>query len=293
MKLSLIFGGYDESHEVLQQAAKHKWPHTGQIIFNDYIVMKANIIITSMVCLAAAAVVVGCGNQKKKAEAEKAAEQARLDSLKQVEMIEKQKAAGDLMSRLPEEPVFDIVTSLGTIKVKLYSKTPKHRANFEKLALTGFYDSLLFHRVINGFMIQGGDPYTRDTIMADKYGQGGPGYTIPAEFVPEYKHLKGALAAARRGDAANPAKESSGSQFYIVQDESTCAQLDGEYTVFGQTVDGFNVIDKIAAVQTNRRDRPVTDVRIISIKVDPESMPADPAPAADSTATSTDTTAKK
>ena len=129
--------------------------------------------------------------------------------------------------------------------------------------------------------------------MADKYGQGGPGYTIPAEFVPEYKHLKGALAAARRGDAANPAKESSGSQFYIVQDESTCAQLDGEYTVFGQTVDGFNVIDKIAAVQTNRRDRPVTDVRIISIKVDPESMPADPAPATDSTATSTDTTAKK
>ena len=151
--------------------------------------MKANIIITSMVCLAAAAVAVGCGNQKKKAEAEKAAEQARLDSLKQVEMIEKQKAAGDLMSRLPEEPVFDIVTSLGTIKVKLYSKTPKHRANFEKLALTGFYDSLLFHRVINGFMIQGGDPYTRDTTMADKYGQGGPGYTIPAEFVPEYKHL--------------------------------------------------------------------------------------------------------
>lgn len=177
--------------------------------------------------------------------------------------------------------------------MKLYSKTPKHRANFEKLALTGFYDSLLFHRVINGFMIQGGDPYTRDTTMADKYGQGGPGYTIPAEFVPEYKHLKGALAAARRGDAANPAKESSGSQFYIVQDESTCAQLDGEYTVFGQTVDGFNVIDKIAAVQTNRRDRPVTDVRIISIKVDPESMPADPAPAADSTATSTDTTAEK
>ncbi len=255
--------------------------------------MKSNIIFKSMVCFAAAAVAVGCGNQKKKAEAEKAAEQARLDSLKQVEMIEKQKAAGDLMSRLPEEPVFDIVTSLGTIKVKLYSKTPKHRANFEKLALTGFYDSLLFHRVINGFMIQGGDPYTRDTTMADKYGQGGPGYTIPAEFVPEYKHLKGALAAARRGDAANPAKESSGSQFYIVQDENTCAQLDGEYTVFGQTVDGFNVIDKIAAVQTNRRDRPVTDVRIISIKVDPESMPADPAPAADSTATSTDTTAEK
>ena len=137
-------------------------------------------------------------------------------------------------------------------------------------------------------MIQGGDPYTKDTTMVEKYGQGGPGYTIPAEFVPEYKHIKGALAAARRGDAANPAKESSGSQFYIVQDAGTCAQLDGEYTVFGQTVDGFNVIDKIASVARDYRDRPRTDVRILTIKVDPESMPAveEEAPAAsDSTKT--------
>ena len=137
-------------------------------------------------------------------------------------------------------------------------------------------------------MIQGGDPYTKDTTMVEKYGQGGPGYTIPAEFVPEYKHIKGALAAARRGDAANPAKESSGSQFYIVQDAGTCAQLDGEYTVFGQTVDGFNVIDKIASVARDYRDRPRTDVRILTIKVDSESMPAvaEEAPAAsDSTKT--------
>lgn len=243
--------------------------------------MKTNVFINALVCLALAGVAAGCGNQKKKEEAA-AAEQARLDSLKQAEMIQKEKEAGDLAARLPEEPVFDIVTSLGTIKVKLYGKTPKHRANFEKLALTGFYDSLLFHRVINGFMIQGGDPYTKDTAMVEKYGQGGPGYTIPAEFVPEYKHIKGALAAARRGDAANPAKESSGSQFYIVQDENTCAQLDGEYTVFGQTVDGFNVIDKIASVATDRRDRPVTDVRIITVKVDPESMPAPATEKADS-----------
>ena len=130
--------------------------------------------------------------------------------------------------------------------------------------------------------------YTVSYHMVDKYGQGGPGYTIPAEFVPEYKHIKGALAAARRGDQANPAKESSGSQFYIVQNEETCAQLDGAYTVFGQTVDGFNVIDKIAAVATDRRDRPVTDVRIITIKVDPESMPAEPA---DTTKTACDSTA--
>ena len=145
--------------------------------------MRANLILKSFACLAVAGVIAGCGGQKKKEEAAKA-EQARLDSLKQEEMIQKQKAAGDLAARLPEEPIFDIVTNLGTIKVKLYSKTPKHRANFEKLAISGYFDSLLFHRVIDGFMIQGGDPYTRDTSMVEKYGQGGPGYTIPAEFVP-------------------------------------------------------------------------------------------------------------
>ncbi len=243
--------------------------------------------IRAIACIAMAGLAISCGNQQKKA-AEAAAEKAKADSLKQAEMIQKQKEAEGLAAKLPEEPVFDIVTSLGTIKVKLYSKTPKHRANFEKLAISGFYDSLLFHRVIDGFMIQGGDPYTKDTTMVEKYGQGGPGYTIPAEFVPEYKHIKGALAAARRGDAANPAKESSGSQFYIVQDAGTCAQLDGEYTVFGQTVDGFNVIDKIASVARDYRDRPRTDVRILTIKVDPESMPAveEEAPAAsDSTKT--------
>lgn len=197
-------------------------------------------------------------------------------------MIQKQKEAETLISQLPDEPIFDIVTNFGTIKVKLYSKTPKHRANFEKLALSGFYDGLLFHRVIDGFMIQGGDPNTKDSTLVEKYGQGGPGYTIPAEFVPEYKHAKGALAAARRGDAANPAKESSGSQFYIVQDENTCAQLDGEYTVFGQTVEGFDVIDAIAKVDTDRRDRPVSDVKILSITLDEASKPA-PAAAADST----------
>ncbi len=141
-----------------------------------------------------------------------------------------------------------------------------HKANFEKLAKSGFYDGLLFHRVINGFMIQGGDPLTKDPANADRFGTGGPGYTIPAEFVPEHRHIKGAIAAARRGDAANPKKESSGSQFYIVQNEQTCAQLDGEYTVFGETIEGLDVIDKIASVQTDRRDRPVAQVKIIKIK---------------------------
>lgn len=128
--------------------------------------MRANLILKSFACLAVAGMIAGCGGQKKKEEAAKA-EQARLDSLKQEEMIQKQKAAGDLAARLPEEPIFDIVTNLGTIKVKLYSKTPKHRANFEKLAISGYFDSLLFHRVIDGFMIQGGDPYTRDTSMVE------------------------------------------------------------------------------------------------------------------------------
>ena len=181
---------------------------------------------------------------------------------------------------LPAEPVFDIVTDMGTIKVKLYSKTPLHRDNFVKLASEGFYDGVLFHRVINGFMIQTGDPLSKDPSKAELYGTGGPGYTIPAEIVPGLVHKKGALAAARRGDAANPKRESSGSQFYIVQDENTCAQLDGQYTVFGETVEGFDVIDRIAAVQTGAKDRPVKDVKIISIRPD---LPEDAAAAADST----------
>lgn len=238
--------------------------------------MKKNIFAL-LVCAATTAMVFGCGNGARKAEDEAAAaaEQARQDSIAAAEQAAKEKTAMDIISILPEEPVFDIVTNLGTIKVKLYSKTPKHRENFAKLALTGYYDSLLFHRVINGFMIQGGDPFTRDTSAAAvaKYGQGGPGYTIPAEFVPEYTHKKGALAAARRGDVANPKKESSGSQFYIVQDAGACAQLDGAYTVFGETVSGLDIIDRIAQVATDQRDKPLMDVRIKTIKLDESCMP--------------------
>lgn len=238
--------------------------------------MKKNIFAL-LVCAATTAMVFGCGNGAKKAEDEAAAaaEQARRDSIAAAEQAAKEKTAMDIISILPEEPVFDIVTNLGTIKVKLYSKTPKHRENFAKLALTGYYDSLLFHRVINGFMIQGGDPFTRDTSAAAvaKYGQGGPGYTIPAEFVPEYTHKKGALAAARRGDVANPKKESSGSQFYIVQDAGACAQLDGAYTVFGETASGLDIIDRIAQVATDQRDKPLMDVRIKTIKLDESCMP--------------------
>ncbi|MBP9018926.1 MAG: peptidylprolyl isomerase [Bacteroidales bacterium] len=177
-------------------------------------------------------------------------------------------------STLGEEPVFDINTTLGTIRVKLYKETPKHRDNFVKLASEHFYDNILFHRVINGFMIQAGDPLTKDTLNADKFGTGGPGYTIPAEINPKFKHKKGALAAARRGDASNPEKESSGSQFYIVQDPKACSQLDGQYTIFGETVSGLDVIDKIAATPTDKRDRPLTDIRILSIVPVIENKPA-------------------
>ncbi|MBQ4012615.1 MAG: peptidylprolyl isomerase, partial [Bacteroidales bacterium] len=110
-----------------------------------------------------------------------------------------------------------------------------------------------------------GDPFTRDTAKVAQYGTGGPGYTIPAEIVPGKTHKKGALAAARLADRVNPAKESSGSQFYIVQDPANCVHLDGEYTIFGEVVDGLPVIDKIAAERTDRYDRPVGDVKIISI----------------------------
>ena len=161
-----------------------------------------------------------------------------------------------------------IETTEGNIRVMLYDDTPIHRDNFLKMVNEQFYDSLLFHRVIKSFMIQAGDPLTKDPANADRFGTGGPGYTVPAEFVPEYRHKKGAIAAARRGDAANPMKESSGSQFYIVQNEQACAQLDGQYTVFGETVEGLDVIDKIAAVETDYRDRPVAQVKIISVKAE-------------------------
>ena len=168
------------------------------------------------------------------------------------------------MKRL-EEPVFDIVTTHGTMRVKLYNKTPKHRDNFTKLVSEKYYDGVRFHRVIEGFMIQTGDPLSRDTSKINAWGTGGPDYTVPAEFVNEYWHKKGAIAAARKGDLANPTKASSGSQFYIVHDPNSCRHLDGQYTVFGEVTEGLDVIDVIATVDTDRYDRPYEDVIINSI----------------------------
>ena len=187
-----------------------------------------------------------------------------------------------------------ITTDLGTMKVKLYNETPLHRDNFVKLVSEGFYDSLLFHRVIKGFMIQGGDPQSKNAPAGQMLGAGDVGYRIPAEINDSLYHKKGVLAAARDN---NPEKASSGCQFYIVQgkpmienelqmmerrsgkpmseakrnDYKTIggsAWLDGEYTVYGEVVEGLDVIDKIAAVPCGQSDRPVTDVRMKMVLVD-------------------------
>ena len=187
-----------------------------------------------------------------------------------------------------------ITTDFGTMKVKLYNETPLHRDNFVKLVSEGFYDSLLFHRVIKGFMIQGGDPQSKNAAAGAMLGGGDVGYRIPAEFNENLYHKKGVLAAARDN---NPEKASSGCQFYIVQgkpmienelqmaerrsgkplseakrnDYKTIggsAWLDGEYTVFGEVVEGLDVIDTVAAVPCGPMDRPATDLRMKIVIVD-------------------------
>ena len=217
--------------------------------------------------LSALVLAVACGNQgasnqtNQSGEAEEPAERTPEEQKKLETLAMKQ------LQHLPEEPVFDIITNFGTIRVKLYADTPKHRDNFAKLALEGYYDGLLFHRVIKDFMIQGGDPLTKRPDNKDKFGTGGPGYQIEAEIVPGHTHKKGALAAARKGNIANPLKESSGSQFYIVQSEDGCRHLDGEYTIFGETIDGFSVIDAIANVATDERNVPISSIRIKNVKL--------------------------
>ena len=242
----------------------------------------------------------------------------------------------------------DIETTMGHIKVKLYNETPAHRDNFIKLVKEGYYNGTLFHRVINKFMIQGGDGDSRNAKPGQRLGMGDPGYTIPAEFVyPRYFHKKGALAAARQGDNVNPKKASSGSQFYIVtgdvipagqigqverqlkmqQEQAIFNQLveahrdeilamrrardtqglqalqdqliaemheriaregiaklseeqkqayttvggaphlDGAYTVFGEVIEGMDVVEKIEKVATDSADRPKEDIKIISMKI--------------------------
>jgi len=196
----------------------------------------------------------------------------------------------------PDMCLVEMETSAGTMLIHLYEETPNHRDNFLKLAEEDYYEGLLFHRVIKGFMIQGGDPNSKNALEGQSLGTGGPGYKIDAEFNKSLHHVKGALAAARQGGPVNPEKRSSGSQFYIVQGkpmkmdqiESVAYRkgldydaetikifktqggtpfLDQEYTVFGRVVKGLEVIDNIAGVATDGRDRPLKDVKIISVKV--------------------------
>lgn len=161
---------------------------------------------------------------------------------------------------------FVIHTDLGDMKGILYNETPKHRDNFVKLVKSGYYDGTLFHRVIPGFMIQGGDPDSKNAKPGQGLGTGDPGYTIQAEFNPKLTHKRGALAAARIGGPSNPQKASSGSQFYIVEPEKGVHYLDNDYTVFGEITEGLDVITKIATVQKDRADRPLKDIKM-TIKI--------------------------
>jgi cyclophilin family peptidyl-prolyl cis-trans isomerase len=154
-----------------------------------------------------------------------------------------------------EEEIVTLITPEGVMVIKLDAvAAPKHAENFKKLVKEGFYDGTTFHRIIPQFMIQGGDPLSKDQAKRSEHGTGGPGYTIPAEIGK--KHKRGSLAAARQGDQVNPKRESSGSQFYIVIDEMQCRQLDGQYTVFGEVIEGMDVADKIVAKPRDARDNP-------------------------------------
>ena len=197
-----------------------------------------------------------------------------------------------------KEKIIEIKTPKGVVYVWLYKDTPKHRNNFLKLAEEGYFDSTLFHRVIRGFMIQGGDPFSRLPEKIDSLGEGGPGYLIDAEFTRKHFHKRGVIAAARDGDDINPEKKSAGSQFYIVQGRTFDEQgmkknlqrvrkgtgdstfnwtseelriyqetggtpwLDQQYTIFGEVLGGMYVVDAIASVSTDEKDRPKEDIRM-------------------------------
>lgn len=196
-----------------------------------------------------------------------------------------------------------VETTMGDFVIALYDDTPIHRDNFLKLVREGYYDGLLFHRVIKRFMVQTGDPDSRHAQPGQLLGEGGPGYTLPAEILyPKHYHRRGVVAAAREGDDVNPERRSSGSQFYVVwgqrftdsqlgaiagdvyevtkgaveldasldpvyRETGGSPHLDGQYTVFGEVVEGLEVIEAIQGVETNADDRPIEDVRLIRATV--------------------------
>jgi len=214
---------------------------------------------TTLAIIAAVALTFSCKGPQNAAENQ---ETLTEDTLAMAEIT---KVPDNIWANLGEEPLLKLSTSDGDMVIKLYSDTPLHRDNFIKLVRQGYYNGILFHRIIDGFMIQTGDPYSKDSTKIALVGTGGPGYTIPAEIVNTHHHKKGALAAARLGDRSNPERKSSGSQFYIVQSETGCSHLDGEYTIFGEVIEGLEVIDKISSEPTDQRDRPLNRVEIISV----------------------------
>ncbi len=212
-----------------------------------------------------------------------------------------------LQSRKNKEQKVLIETTEGKVIVKLYNETPLHRDNFIRLVKSDFYNGVLFHRVINEFMVQGGDPDSKNADANARLGAGDVGYTIPAEFrTPAIYHKKGALAAARQGDNVNPEKASSGCQFYIVtgrkfteeqlnqieqnnimryghandstyklsneardyyQTTGGTPHLDGNYTVYGEVIEGMEIVEKISKTETGMGDRPTKDIRIVKMKL--------------------------
>lgn len=193
----------------------------------------------------------------------------------------------------PKYQYVKIATSKGECIIRLYNETPLHRDNFIKLAKEGYYNGTLFHRVIKSFMIQGGDPDSRNAKPDSLLGEGGPKYTIPAEFRDSLFHKKGVLAAAREGDEVNPSKASSGSQFYIVQGKvftdsvlnlleqrrlkfkipayqrevyktiGGTPHLDRNYTVYGEVVKGIEMVDAIAEEATDKNNRPRNNIKMM------------------------------
>lgn len=226
-------------------------------------------------------------NGEKKNQKEKATTEAVTDATLQESEPEKKEEQSNTMTQIL------IKTSMGDITIALYDETPLHKENFIKLVNQRYYDGVLFHRIIKNFMVQTGDPNSKTAKPGDPLGNGGPGYTIPAEIHPKYYHKRGALAAARMGDNVNPKRESSGSQFYIVDGNifprtdlarfsnykytdtqkevyetiGGAPHLDGQYTVFGEVISGMEVVDLIAAQPKDRMDRPTQDVKIISMTI--------------------------
>ena len=164
-----------------------------------------------------------------------------------------------------KEAVMVVETTMGTVEFKLYNETPLHRDNFIRLAEEHYFDSLLFHRVIDDFVIQGGDPDSKYAKPGEMLGEGGPDYRVPAEIRVDQgiTCVKGSILAAREGDDVNPKRESSASQYCFMM--RPCPHLDGGYTVFGEVTEGMDVLEAIQKVATDENDRPLEDIRMLKV----------------------------